>query len=108
MGPELKATKNLATQLIRILCEYTKSEYDLNTMNDDTHLFVGDIEDMAVGYRQNNVKLFAFGKLHASQMAFEAEDDDYQADKKGADKDAGKETNMMKKLKWAIQKENGD
>ena len=60
----INATKTVAQQLIRILSEYTKTEYDLNSFNDQSKLYVGDIEDMAMGFRQNNIKLFAFGHLH--------------------------------------------
>lgn len=97
--------------MIRILSEYTKTEYDLNSFNDQSKLYVGDIEDMAMGFRQNNIKMFAFGHLHQDLRAFEPCDEDDQAHgdaaaKKGKDKDDAKETNMMKKLRYAMEKEN--
>lgn len=112
MSEHLNATKTVAQQLIRILSEYTKTEYDLNSFNDQSKLYVGDIEDMAMGFRQNNIKLFAFGHLHSDLRAFEPDDEEDHvhgdaAAKKGKDNEA-KETNMMKKLRFAMEKESAD
>ena len=47
---------------------------------------VGDIEDIALGYVQSNVKLFALGQLHDAQKAVDSKHADNNKLKKKYDK----------------------
>ena len=58
-------------QLIKVFLEHRQSLDGI--MRDDINL--GDVEDNSLGFMQNNVKLFAFGKLFKGQRAFEERED---------------------------------
>lgn len=59
-------------QLIKVFLEH-RQYLDKAGMRDE--IILGDVEDNCLGYMQNNVKLFAFGKLFKGQRAFEERED---------------------------------
>ena len=66
-----------------LICNHSKKiQPDIK----DGVMRVGDIEDIALGYVQSNVKLFALGQLHDAQKAVDSKHADNNKLKKKYDK----------------------
>lgn len=71
---KLTKNPNRVKDLARFISEFriTRGGLILQTqVGQEPPLVLGDIEDFALGFMQNNVKLFMFGQAHKSLGAFE-------------------------------------
>jgi hypothetical protein len=59
--------RSVVVTLAKLLGEHAQTMYGAGPPSESTTLRIGDIEDLALGYLQNNVRVFAVGRLHAAQ-----------------------------------------